>query len=468
MNGPPRNPEAGFTIVEVMIAAMLLMIGSLGLLNVVDASSRNTYRAEQSQVVVNQLQAEMEKIKRIPFSEVALTSAPAHSSNPDDPAWRVSGTQFATSADGTALRPLVVNGGTLAAGGTVSGGILNPNPTPFESGDVHGTIRRYVVWIDDPRCPETLCPGNQDSKRVIVASTLDQTGAGGVRPYQELQGDIVDPDVTPVDNPVPPGDGDEGTFATFWLTDTPCSEAERHPLTGDHLTHNTLGTCDDGLLTGLVGGAPDLMYVEQPFLDPDYPDDEQPLHDYSTDVEPTTNPSADKGLQLRRPGPLTLGCALNLPILESTPHQKTHRWLAPPVPGGFELLIDGEATVSLWTRTINGAVHPGKVCVWLFVRRLNALGLPVDTPVVNQVVTNLTGFPGGQSNWPSGDYQEITVDMDFVSAVEGLLPGEQLGLAISVDRAGTSGGDGLEFMYDHPSFDSRLQVKTSSALPIFD
>ena len=467
MTGRRYSSEAGFTVVEVMVAAMLALIGSLGVLGVVDASTRNTYRAEQSQVIVNQLQSEMEKIKRIPFSEVALTAAPTQSTDPGDPASRISGTQFATSPDGAALRPMVINGGALAEGGTVSGGVLNPQPTPFQSGDVTGTIHRYVVWTDDPKCPDVLCPGSQDLKRVIVAATLDQTGSGGDRPYQELQSDIVDPDVQPVENPVDPGDGDEGTFATFWLTDTPCSEAERQPLSGDHLSHNTLGTCDDGPLTGLTGGAPDLMYVEQPFLDPAYPDDEQPLFDYSTDVEPTTNAGADKGLQQRKPS-VDLNCALDLPLAESNPKQKFHRWLAPPVPDDLELLLDGEATLSLWTRTINGAVHPGEICVSLFVRRLNASGVPVDTPVINQVVTNLTGFPAGQQNWPSGEYQEVEVEMDFLSAVQNLLPGEQLGLQISVDRAGTSGGDGLEFMYDHPSFDSRLQVKTSSALPIWD
>jgi hypothetical protein len=461
------SSEAGFTVVEVMVAAMLALIGSLGVLGVVDASTRNTYRAEQSQVVINQLQSELEKVKRIPYPEVALTAAPAHSTDPEDPAWRVSGTQYATSPNGTGLRPMVVNGGALATGGTVTGGVLNPQPTSFQAGDVTGTLRRYVVWMDDPKCPDALCPGSQDLKRVIVAATLDQSASGGARPYQELHSDIVDPDVQPVENPVDPGDGDEGTFATFWLTDTPCSEEERQPLSGDHVSHNTLGTCDDGPLTGLTGGAPDLMYVEQPFLDPAYPDDEQPLFDYSTDVEPTSNGSADKGLQLRKPGSM-LGCALSLPVLESNPKQKLHRWLAPPVPDDFELLLDGEATLSLWTRTINGAVHEGKICVWLFVRRLNALGVPVDTPVVNQQISHLTGFPDGLSSWPSGDYQEVEVEMDFLSAAPNLLPGEQLGLAISVERAGTSGGDGLEFMYDHPSFDSRLQVKTSSALPIWD
>ena len=258
-----------------------------------------------------------------------------------------------------------------------------------------------------------------------------------------------------------------GTFATFWLTDTPCNEGERLPLAGDHGTHNTLGICDDGMGTGLVGGAPDLMHVEQPFLDPDYPDDEQPLYDYSTDVEPTANGDADKGLQLRKPSPLvSAGCLLNLPPLESTPHQKMHRWLAPPIPDAFELLLDGEATLSPG-RTIDGAVHDGRICVWLSRRRLNLLGQPVDTPLVSQQITNSPGSRAARRTGRGGDYQEITVEMDFVSAIESLLPGEQLGVAISVERSGTD-GDGLEFMYDHPSFDSRLQLKTSSALPIFD
>ena len=57
--------------------------------------------------------------------------------------------------------------------------------------------------------------------------------------------------------------------------------------------------------------------------------------------------------------------------------------------------------------------------------------------------------------------------MNFLYAAGALLPGERLGLAISVEKGGTNPGDGLEFMYDHPSFDSRLQIKTSSVLPDF-
>ncbi|CAN5122993.1 hypothetical protein BH24ACT23_BH24ACT23_08800 [soil metagenome] len=457
--------EGGFTIIEVVVAILLLMVGMAGVVLAIDTSRRNTYRAEQSQVVVNQLQAEMERIRNLPFAEVALTAAPASSADPDDPAWRVSGSQFAVAEDGTSLRPMVINGGSLQGSGTVSGGVLSPEPTPLASGDVNGTIRRYVVWMDDPKCGELLCPGDQDLKRVIVAVTIDSTAAGGTRAYQELHSDLVDPDAKPVDNPTPPGTGDEGSFATLWLTDTPCNFQGRQNLEGDHATHNTLGACSDGKKTGTTSGAPDLMFTDQPALDPSLPPDNQPLYDYATDVEPLTGGTEDRGLQVRHS---TLpGCIFSPSILDGVPHQKVHRWLSPVVPNNTQLLLDGEATLSLWTRTLNGATHPGRICVFLFARKLNLLGLPVDVLMGNQAITNATWFPHEEAEWPRGNWTELSVPMDFLYAAGALLPGERLGLAISVETGGTNPGDGLEFMYDHPSFDSRLQVKTSSVLPIF-
>jgi hypothetical protein len=41
-------------------------------------------------------------------------------------------------------------------------------------------------------------------------------------------------------------------------------------------------------------------------------------------------------------------------------------------------------------------------------------------------------------------------------------------LAIAIDRSGTGdGSQGLQFMYDEPSFDSRLEVTSHSPLPSF-
>ena len=47
-------------MIEVMVAALILIGGSLALLALVDTAARSTFRAEQSQVVSDRLQQEME------------------------------------------------------------------------------------------------------------------------------------------------------------------------------------------------------------------------------------------------------------------------------------------------------------------------------------------------------------------------------------------------------------------------
>jgi hypothetical protein len=509
----PVPSDAGITVVEVMVAALILVIGSIAVLSAVDTAARSTFRAEQSQVVVNRLQEELEQIRELPFDEVALTGIPTHDANQKSPNSRVSGTNFAIGHNGSGNKPMVYNGGPLDGGGTISGATVAPGPTPFDSGDVHGEIYRYVVWLDDATCPEALCPGSQDTKRVIVAALLDGTTSAGQQAYQEIHADLVDPDTQPVDNALPPGgeqnppqcsnnadddndtfidfpddpdcsdpgDGDEWTPGhqdpppgdqdaswQFWLTDTPCNFNSRQPIIGEHLTHNTLGTCGNGLRTGTTAGAPDLMFTEAPPLDSGFPPDSQPLFDYATDVEPTSGAGADRGLQMKSPSGLLgqTGCLpMNLGGLTETNKQwKVHRWLSPAIPSGYNpagVLLNGHGSLSLWTQTINGAVHPGDICVWLFTRHLNVLGIPVDTPVINLDLPGaIDHFPYSQPSWPSGNWGEIEIPMHF--AALNLLPTYRLGLAIGVNRNGTLPGDGLQFNYDTPSFDSRLEVQTTS------
>jgi Tfp pilus assembly protein PilE len=467
-----RREEQGFTVVEAMVAALILVIGGLAVLAAVDTAARSTFRAEQSQVQVNVLQEEIERIRELPYESVALTSAPAHSNDQDNPNWRVSGATFAISRDGSDARTMVVQGGALAGGGAISGAAISPGPTPFESGDVAGDIYRYVVWMNDDTCPEALCPGVQDKKRVVVASVLDETASGGERIYQEAHTDLTDPEAQRVQNALPPGDDVDSAWQ-FWLTDTPCNNSSRQPIVSSHQTHNTLGTCSTGMRTGTTSGAPDLMYTEAPPLDPNHPPEDQPLYDYATDVEP--NAGTDKGLQMKVPSgalsgtgclPLDLGSST-----EGNKQWKMHRWLSPPIPNGYDVLLDGRGTLSLWTQTINGAVHPGRICVYLFTRQLNVLGVPVDTPVVNlDNPTAADHFPYAEASWPSSEWAEIDIPMHFAAANGGsvrLLPGTRLGLAIGVHRSGTLPGEGLQFNYDTPSFDSRLEIETRSLLPSF-
>jgi hypothetical protein len=76
----------------------------------------------------------------------------------------------------------------------------------------------------------------------------------------------------------------------------------------------------------------------------------------------------------------------------------------------------------------------------------------------------VTYFPYSDSSWPTG-WEEIHVPLHFDLGAA-LTAGRRLGVAISVDSSGgQTGSAGLEFLYDEPTFDSRLQVQTTGLLP---
>jgi len=468
------------TIVEVVVAGLILVLGALGVLGIVDATTRNTFRAEQSQVVANVLQGEIEVLRATPYAELALTELPVHSSDPEDPNSRVSSTSFFyTGRNGTGLKQLVYNGGT-SEGETIEGGTVEPGPSPFEVGDVKGTINRYVVW---DTCPASLCADGKHLRRVVVTVSLADTGSGGARRYQEVQGQVVDPQAEPSSFPSQEPGGNETLPWILWLTDTPCSESARQPQPwedGNHPTHNTRADCAQGLQEGVnAPGAPDLLW-------PVGPDDEEeeeeekeekkPTWDYATDVEP--QPEGDQGLQLLPGGEcgstamkdLAVGVATEPDEADPATFQKVHRWLSPPIPeaegeGAEDLLLTGTGTLTLWTRSIFETPQKGRICAWLFVRSYEE-GTITDTLAVNLGPPLSLHFERFETTWPSGGWDELALPLSFGYAEEGgalpLSPDDRLGLAIAV------GGDtpsGLQILYDTPSRESKLHLATTGAEP---
>src|SRR5215213_5296590 len=153
--------EDGMSMAEVMIAMLVLAGGALAVLNLIGAAAHSSYRGEQSQVVSDRLQQEMERIQSLPYDQIALSGLPADSTDTTSPAWRVQGTSYSVTQNGSQPAPLVYNGSSLYGGGTVSAGAVSPTATHFVNGDVGGTIYRYVVWRNDPTCPDSTCPGSQ-------------------------------------------------------------------------------------------------------------------------------------------------------------------------------------------------------------------------------------------------------------------------------------------------------------------
>jgi type II secretory pathway pseudopilin PulG len=489
-----RWAEDGFTIVEVLIASVILTMTALAIATLLNSAEHNTYRSEQDQVVVNRLQDELERIRQLPFNQVALTANPASSTQPNDPGERVSagGTHFDLNRNGTNTKLLAYAGGTTPDGKPVGcGGTgqpvcgVNPGPQPFQSGDVSGTIYRYIAY---PGVPAN-CPGCSADyfKQIIVIIRVDTSPAGGVHAYQEIQSGVSSPDATPSSNPVDPTQTTDQQPATFWLTDTPipCSNATRVAPTSDHATHNTRGDCTDGGQTGTTRGAPDLMFTQAPSGS-----SSDPTYNYSTDV--TRDETPRLGLTMLRTQSVA-GCALqvatstglnqtlDLPTAETNPEVRMHTWLSEPLTSTFAPLTSADATLELWTKSVGGTAYQGDLCVYVFKRITVQQTLPgniTNTFVVDSPATINLAHPYleiQKATWPQTwtkvssekfDVKMLSVDSVLTAlsnqGVPGTLtsPSQRLGLALTVNSAGTS-GDALDVMYDHPTFDSRLEFDTT-------
>lgn len=438
--------EGGFTLVEALVAAMLVAIGSLAVLLALDGAQRASFRAEQTQVANDRAQRELEAIKALPYEEIGLTAAPSAAADSSDPRSRVSGSNFLVDPEASTTEELVVEGGSLQGGGTLSGLGVAPGPEPFTSGDISGTIYRFVVWRDDPSCLELVCPGDQDLKRIIVAVALDDTGSGGSRDYVEVQTDAVDPRDSVISDVDAPALGELVVAQQFWLADERCTDSGEPAHSATYTSHSTHGTFGIDCRS-TSSGRPNALVTTAP-QNPDM------LLDYATEVEPG---GTDAGLQFQLPS--TSECQFK--PSGSDGHRQAHIWVSRKLPADFAMT--GGATLELWTRTIDGVIAPGELCVTLFTRTEDPAGLlpPTDVRLANLASPGDFYFTKSQNPWPRGDWTPVRIPMSFVPTV--IPPNSRLGLQVGL-RGGGGSSDDIEVHYDQVQLESRLEVETTTPL----
>jgi prepilin-type N-terminal cleavage/methylation domain-containing protein len=498
--------EDGFTLIEVLVAAVILVLAAMAVFGVLSAATRNAQRAQATQVALDKAQEEIEKLHALSYSELALTRTPLHSNAPLNPNNRVvEGNFFALKREplGEKAEMVVNYASSVYGGGPIETGVVKPGPIPFHEGTVSGELYRYIVWRNDPTCPESqvgtedFCPGKQDYKQIIVAAQLDTPG-NETRElnYVEVQSQVSNPDTRAQrstqgteqggggtgtggeqeekereeeeenDTTGTLGTGKAVTAQQFFLTDTPCSPTGttvREEITGDHLLHNTLGTCASGLRTGSTKpGAPDALVRSAP-PDPDPADESNPaLYDYSSDsyLEPT--PDTDKGVQILHDD--SAGCNY-VPKSSVHPEAKVHRWVTDPMPSEFKL--SGSVTLEFYSRTLNEASYPGTVCVYLFIRHETGSGEAIeatDKLLENKETGKLFWSYSSQGNgsWPRTEWTKLRLTMNIGGTLpKGIPPSDRLGVALSVD-AGTTPAEAIPIMYDHPNYPTRLEVDTTT------
>ena len=156
------NQERGFTIVEMMVAVVVLLVGALGTLAMLDTANKRSRGASDRQNGTAVARQVVEAAKSIPYRDVAPGS--------------------------------IVS--TLRQDAAIAG--ISASPWRIERDNTVFTIQVEVCWLDEPadglgsRAPGNFCSGSGaggtddgnsiDHKRVtVVASWDNDAGAGSVR-----------------------------------------------------------------------------------------------------------------------------------------------------------------------------------------------------------------------------------------------------------------------------------------------
>lgn len=190
---PSRDGESGFTIVEVLVAAFILVLGSLAIFMTFAAAIHNVQRSREAQVGISVAQREVERIRVIPFDSIRLKTSPTSPSVPNvkNPYSRVAVVggvrKFNVVRDTAELADFQTLLVPTGAPGQATAEVDVETPGVRSNDGTEVTVYRFVT------CEEELA-GRCVAKRLIVdvLATPKANLANYQRNYTELQSTIVD------------------------------------------------------------------------------------------------------------------------------------------------------------------------------------------------------------------------------------------------------------------------------------
>lgn len=403
--------EDGITLIEVLVAMLVLTVGIISLIQTFDSSRKLTLVAERRASIAHLAQREIERLESVPYSELALATAPAHSTESTNPDYYVdysspvkckeekAGGCFAWNSEKPSEEePLAISESgkkcpTTGATEAEKCGVISASPTgtscseinPFGAcewtdGRLSGAIYDFVTYHEDTKACEKC---TTTYKRVTVVVTVN-VPSGSHRPTPVRVSTLIANPTSSKENPLAsPGTKcgaaeeactqgiDKGKGETFFLHDVEAEAAEKLTLataeeatvkaseTSGHATHATVES----------PGHPDFMDATPPTR--------QALYDYSNDQNtvggaPASTMSLESsvcGGQLlegtcyggRR---IAAGGECSTEVKTSTAKADGEMWVTEPL--GAQTKLTGAGGLTLFTQTVGGVAAGVKLCVAVY------------------------------------------------------------------------------------------------------
>ena len=409
--------DAGMTIIETMVATMILITGIVGAFGAYDGIRRLGTISEKKQEASRYAQREIEHLRSVGFAYLYLSSQPGAM---NDSRGTIVGSNYTPPNGGTAS-PLRIGSGCTATT------CVDPGPTAWTAGNASGYIYRYVTSEDDTTCGAPCTPA-VDRLRITVAVTVSSPH----NPINALVAStlVIDPTARPngttaPTNPVQTSAGTAigaATGTTYYFTDTPVGATYAAPSAG-HAVRDTV----------TATGVPDQLRTTTPSA----PGSGAVVaQSYSTDIAP----GANGGLGLTGSSTCT-----------GTTKQTAHVWATPVLNASTAVTATGNAAITLPTSTWSAAETSGKVCIKVYDLILNGSNQATTSTLLGTYTYTIP-------EWPA-DTETIAFPFRYLASgsTTSIAATHRLGVRLTVDSANSSG---LSFVYDHPNFAASVQLET--------
>lgn len=210
--GAALRREDGFTLVEVLVGALILVVGLVGTLAALDGGSHVSSVSQRQQRALSYAQQDIEALTARSWDELALDALPSQQPDatpsdaaPSTPTSYLTGCTGTPPANCTGLDVHETFGRRSSAEVSAAEPLVTPvaggvDPTASLPGGT-GTIYRYVTWAKDLPVDTASGAVSQQAKRVTVAVVLNGTAGQGVTKPVWSSTIVTDPGVTPLDLP---------------------------------------------------------------------------------------------------------------------------------------------------------------------------------------------------------------------------------------------------------------------------